>query len=161
MQLETATKTWPHFSVFIPTRSSRSCIRHARRSLRSTLKRSSRVQPHRRSGRRSLKASQADTISSTVGAIDGKQIRITSPAHSVSYFFNYIGYHSLVLLAVVDSDYKFICASVGPNGVSSDAQVFTYSNLNSTLVNNELDVPPPPPRFSARTRQAYHLLSSG
>lgn len=77
----------------------------------------------------------------TLGAIDGKHIRITSPHKSGSYYFNYKGYTSIVMLAVVDSNYKFRYVSVGANGASSDSQVFTYSNLHSAIVNNELGLP--------------------
>ena len=77
-----------------------------------------------------------------VGAIDGKHIRITAPSHSGSYFFNYKGYHSVLLLGVVDADYKFIYASVGANGATCDAQVFFYSNLYRALSRNELSLPP-------------------
>uniref|UniRef100_A0A914DEB2 DDE Tnp4 domain-containing protein n=1 Tax=Acrobeloides nanus TaxID=290746 RepID=A0A914DEB2_9BILA len=44
----------------------------------------------------------------TIGAIDGKHFEIEKPDNSGSTFFNYKGYHSLVMLAVVDADEKFI-----------------------------------------------------
>lgn len=42
-----------------------------------------------------------------VGPIDGKHVRIKCPSHSGSIYYNYKTIFSLVLLAVVDADYKF------------------------------------------------------
>ena len=78
-----------------------------------------------------------------LGAIDGKHIRIVAPARSGSYYFNYKGYHSMVLLGVVDTDYKFIYVSVGANGATCDAQVFFYSDLYRALSRNACGLPPP------------------
>lgn len=48
-----------------------------------------------------------------IGALDGKHIRILSPDHSGSLFFNY---NSIVLLALVDTNYKFIHVDIGAYG---------------------------------------------
>lgn len=68
-----------------------------------------------------------------IGAADGKHIRILHPKNSGSEFFNYKGYYSIVLMAVVDADYKFTFADVGCQGRISDGGVLKNSQFWKSL----------------------------
>jgi len=71
-----------------------------------------------------------------IGAIDGKHIRIIKPTGTGSQHYNYKQFFSIVLLAVVDSDYKFIYVDVGSFGKDSDSTIFKNSTLWTLLANN-------------------------
>ena len=65
--------------------------------------------------------------------MDGKHILIRQPRNSGSFYFNYKGTFSIVLLALVDADYKFIYVDVGCNGRVSDGSVFQSSTLADAI----------------------------
>ena len=48
---------------------------------------------------------------------------------SRSLYNNYKGYFSIILLGVVDADYKFLWAEIGGNGSLSDFAMFNQSDL--------------------------------
>lgn len=76
-----------------------------------------------------------------LGAIDGKHIRIRSPANSGSLFYNYKGYNSIVLLAITDSKYRFIYVDIGAYGKESDSTIFHNSKLYDSLMKGSLPIP--------------------
>lgn len=80
-----------------------------------------------------------------IGAADGKHVSIINPANSGSEFFNYKGFFSIVLLAIVDYDYKFIFADVGCQGRISDGGVYRNSFFYRATQENLLDFPPDKP----------------
>ncbi|KAJ8376430.1 hypothetical protein SKAU_G00070100 [Synaphobranchus kaupii] len=76
-----------------------------------------------------------------LGAIDGKHVTIQAPDCSGSLFYNYKKTFSIVLLALVDANYKFINVQVGDFGRSSDGGIFANSDLGRGMANNSLHVP--------------------
>jgi hypothetical protein len=79
----------------------------------------------------------------TAQGLAGKHIVIKNPAKSGSSFFNYKHTFSVVLLAVVDFNYKFTIIYVGSMGRFSDGSIFSTSALGKKLNKQSLKFPPP------------------
>lgn len=78
-----------------------------------------------------------------IGALDGKHIVIQKPGMSGSTYLNYKHTFSIVLMAVVDSEYRFMYVSVGAQGRMSDACVFNSCRFFRSLQQSQLALPPP------------------
>ncbi|XP_050314091.1 putative nuclease HARBI1 [Anthonomus grandis grandis] len=78
-----------------------------------------------------------------VGAIDGKHIRIKAPKNSGSTFFNYKDFHSVVMLALVDADNKFVAVDIGSYGREGDAGIYLKSRVGKKILKKEFNIPPP------------------
>ncbi|XP_070404671.1 uncharacterized protein [Nothobranchius furzeri] len=87
-----------------------------------------------------------------LGAIDGKHVMIQAPPLSGSQYFNYKKTFSIVLLAVVDADYRFRIIQVGDYRRTSDGGVFAGSQVGKGMENGTLQVP-----ASATLPGAAHL----
>ncbi|XP_069801016.1 putative nuclease HARBI1 [Dendropsophus ebraccatus] len=75
------------------------------------------------------------------GALDGKHIRITQPTNSGSYFYNYKGFFSIVLMALVNAKYEFLMVDVGTNGRMSDGGVLERTEFSKRLRQSALHLP--------------------
>ncbi|KAJ8892335.1 hypothetical protein PR048_004915 [Dryococelus australis] len=78
-----------------------------------------------------------------IGIMDGKHVMLQAPINTDSDYFNYKGFFfSIVLLAVLDTNYCFMCVSVGCQGRLSDGGVFDHKTLtNSCLPCKNFPVP--------------------
>lgn len=77
--------------------------------------------------------------------MDGKHIVITKPYNSGSLYYNYKGFYSSVLLALVNAKKEFIMVDAGMNGRISDGGVMFYSKFGEIFQEGKLNIPPPAP----------------
>ncbi len=77
-----------------------------------------------------------------LSAIDGKHIAIRKPKKAGSNYFNYKNFHSIVLMVLVDGDYKFICVDFVSNGTSLDIQIFEDCLLKWVIDQDVIGFPP-------------------
>lgn len=90
-----------------------------------------------------LRFSEKWNFPNCICALDGKHIVIQAPANSGSQFFNYKGTFSVVLLALVDADYRFLVVDVGASGSNSDGGIFSNSLLGQALNTGSLNIAEP------------------
>lgn len=62
-----------------------------------------------------------------LGAIDGKHMLISRPENTVSSFYNYKGTYSIVLMPIVDANYRALYADFGARGHNNDAGIWASS----------------------------------
>ena len=77
-----------------------------------------------------------------IGALDGKHVNIVPPADSGSWYFNYKGTHSVILMAACNANYEFIYVDVGKNGRVSAAGVWGNCTLRFAIENCQANIPP-------------------
>ena len=76
-----------------------------------------------------------------IGALDGKHIAIECPSNAGSMYYNYKGFHSLVLMAMCDANYCFSLVDIGNFGRDNDAAIFNQSNMGMTFHEGEMNLP--------------------
>ena len=81
----------------------------------------------------------------SLGAIDGKHVAIKCPRNSGSFYYNYKGFYSIILLAIVDAAYKFLYVDIGANGSCSDGGVFKDCDIYQALDQGTAGLPEPQP----------------
>ena len=88
------------------------------------------------------------------GEIDGNHIAMKKPKKSDSDYYNYKGFFSLMVLALVDAEYRFPWVNVGSNGSSSGTKVVNRNDLRETIEDGTLGLPPPEPLGLGRAKLA-------
>ena len=64
----------------------------------------------------------------------GKTIAMKCPGGRDSQCHNFMGFHSNILLALVDADFKFMCVDVGASWFSSDSKIFNHCDLREKIM---------------------------
>lgn len=80
-----------------------------------------------------------------IGSLDGKHVTITFPIKAGSTFYNYKNEHSIILLALVDANYRFIMVDVGAYGRNSDGGIYQGSLMGKKFDRSQLNVTPNKP----------------
>ncbi|XP_044745244.1 uncharacterized protein LOC123307098 [Coccinella septempunctata] len=76
-----------------------------------------------------------------MGALDGKHIQIRCSAGAGSLYYNYKGTYSIVLLELVDANYKFTFVDVGAYRKSSDGETFEKYEMGKRFETKKYGIP--------------------
>lgn len=78
-----------------------------------------------------------------LGALDGKHVAIECPKLCGSLYYNYKQFHSMVLMALCDSGYRFTFVDIGSYGGENDAAIFGRTKLFDDFENKTIKIPSP------------------
>ena len=92
------------------------------------------------------------------GAVDGKHVAVRCPAKSGSVYFNYKKFYSIILLAVVDANYKFLYIEVGAPGSAGDSGTWRDCSLGHAVEENRAGLPEPEPLHGIDVDMPYSLV---
>ena len=88
-----------------------------------------------------------------------KHIAMQQTSYSGLEFFNYKHFYSVILVALVDANYKFLYVDIAAAGHASDAGVYSQSTLKEAIASNSLDLPHPGfLQEMTRLKVHYHIV---
>ena len=76
-----------------------------------------------------------------LGALDGKHVALKKPKNTGALYHNYKGFFSIVMLVLLDGQYKFRWVDAGTVGSCSDAQIFNASQLKRRIEDGRIGFP--------------------
>lgn len=91
--------------------------------------------------------------------MDGRHCPIINPQFSGTEFYNYKHFFSVVLMAVVNAEYDFLCVNVGAQGRISDGGVFSNCSFNAALNDGSLNLPEPSPLLGREMEVPWVLVA--
>ncbi|RLU20862.1 hypothetical protein DMN91_007476 [Ooceraea biroi] len=100
-------------------------------------------------------------VPNCIGSLDGRHIEFKVPLQDGSFYRNYEGTNSIVLLGLVNAHYQFMYINVGVNGRVSDGGVFRDSDLSQFINDpqNTLNVPRDKPLPGMNEPVPYVILA--
>ena len=94
-----------------------------------------------------------------LGALNGKHVALKKPKNSGALYYNYKGFFSIVMLALIDGHYKFRWVDVGTAGSCSDGQIFNASQLKRRIEDGRIGFPGPAPITQGGRDVPYFILA--
>ena len=92
------------------------------------------------------------------GALDGKHVAVRRPPRSGTMNYNFKRFFSVVLMALVDANYRFLWIDCGGLGSMSDAQIFNASELKDCLEDGSIGFPAPDPLPNDDQATPHYIL---
>ena len=68
-------------------------------------------------------------LPNTLGAIDGKHVRVQKPKNGGFFYYNYIHTAAIILMAIAGPEYECLYAGVGSNGRINDSGIWNKTSL--------------------------------
>ncbi|CAI6359796.1 unnamed protein product [Macrosiphum euphorbiae] len=93
-----------------------------------------------------------------IGSIDGKHVTMKCSNNTGSRHFCYLKKFSIVLMFIVDANYKFLCVDIGGYGRNSDGGIFEWSVMGQGFENQTMNVPTDKPLKGQVHDTPYVLL---
>ena len=84
---------------------------------------------------------------------------LKKPKKSGALYYNYKGFFSIVMLTLVDGQYKFRWVDAGTAGSCSDAQIFNASQLKRRIEDDRIGFPDPAPITQGGRDVLYFILA--
>ena len=91
-----------------------------------------------------------------LGALDRKHVALKKPKNTGALYHNYKGFFSIVMLALVDGQYKFRWVDAG---TASDAQIFNACWLKRKIEDGRIGFPDPGPITQCGRHVPYFILA--
>lgn len=76
-------------------------------------------------------------------------------------YHNFKEFYSIVLMALLDAELRFIWVDVRTNGRASDRGIWNRCTLKAHLDNNLLDIPPPEALPGTNEKFPYVIVGDG
>ena len=95
----------------------------------------------------------------SLGALDDKHVALRKPKNFGALYHNYKGFFSIVILALVDGQYKFRWVDVGTAGSCSDTQIFNTCHLKRKIDDGSIGFPDPAPITQGGRDVPYFILA--